>query len=276
TATEIHQLHEALGLQQIDPNVLAKALADRKSNQDRAALLRGLLTKWPDDLELALKLLEAYEDAGDETGGRALARRLRHRGDANTRVRTAVGEYYLRLASKGNGAAKDRDTTEARRTFGEIVEFAPEDPGARRRLGDLLRAHGWYDEAFRQYETLARLVPDDPSVMLLRAAAVEGMGRIEEAVQWTEKGAAGGSPGREGLRAKTSRALASACLAWARDESDRAGRKDEAERLRERARRLLAIDAPASNNVRVLLTWSHPELRADLWSNALGEPMPSG
>ena len=41
---------------------------------------------------------------------------------------------------------------------------------ARRRLGDLLLAHGFFAEAARQYETLARLTPDDAKVLLLRAA----------------------------------------------------------------------------------------------------------
>jgi hypothetical protein len=31
------------------------------------------------------------------------------------------------------------------------VEFAPLDELARRRLGDLYRAHGWFEDAYRQY-----------------------------------------------------------------------------------------------------------------------------
>jgi Ca-activated chloride channel family protein len=272
TAAEIHDLHDALGLRQIDPAVLTKALGDRKTALDRAELLRGLVSQWPDDLELALKLLEAYEDAGDDAGGRALARRLRRRGDANTRVRTAVGEYYLRLAARGVSPAKERDSTEARRTFGEIVEFAPEDPGARRRLGDLLRAHGWYDEAMRQYETLARLSPDDSSVQLLLAAAAQGMGRTEEAIGYTERAAGVGAPEGSPM-AKTSRSLASAFLAWARDEAIKGGHRDEADRLRERARRLSVDTSPGG--IRLILTWSHPELHPELWSNAPGTLMPA-
>jgi Ca-activated chloride channel family protein len=272
TASEIQDLHEALGLRQIDPAALAKALGDRKTHLDRAELLRGLVSQWPDDLELALKLLEAYEDAGDDAGGRALARRLRRRGDANTRVRTAVGEYYLRLAARGSSPGKERDTTEARRTFGEIVEFAPDDPGARRRLGDLLRAHGWYDEALRQYETLARLSPDDTSVQLLLAAAAQGMGRTEEAIRYTEKAAGVGAPDGSSM-ARTSHSMASAFLAWARDEATKAGHQDEADRLRERARRLSVDSNPGG--IRLILTWSHPELHPELWSNAPGTLMPA-
>src|SRR5205085_7146952 len=132
----------------------------------------------------------AHEDAGDDPGGRAWARRLRRRADATAHVWTSVGEYYFRLASRQTGAEAERDRVEAHRTFGELVEFAPDDPAARRRLGDLLRAHGWYDEAFRQYLTLEQLTPDDPAVPLFLAAAAQGMGRVEEAVGWAEKAAA--------------------------------------------------------------------------------------
>jgi tetratricopeptide (TPR) repeat protein len=274
TAADIRELHDALGVKRIEPTVLAQALSKQKTPTDRVHLLRGLVAKWPDDLELALVLLDACEDAGDESTGRALARTLRRRSDATTRVRTAVGEYYLRLSERASGAGRDRDLTEARRTFGEIVEFAPEDPGARRLLGDLLRAHGWYDEAFRQYETLARLVPDDKSVPLLLAAAAQGVGRTEEAIRWTEKATGAGPPDPTNADARTARAFASAFLAWAREEAVRQGRKDEAARLRERARRLTAVDVSQPGTVRIILTWSHPELHPELWSSALGSPMP--
>jgi Ca-activated chloride channel family protein len=88
-------------------------------------------------------------------------------------VRTAVGEFWLRQENEA----------EARRVFSEIVEYAPLDPWARRRLGDLYRAHGWHDDAYREYVTLARLRPDDPSVMLFLARAAAGAGRTDEALR---------------------------------------------------------------------------------------------
>jgi hypothetical protein len=150
TVAELHELHQALGLAQVDPDLLANMLKGAKTPQDKLSVLRAASQKWPDDLELGLRVLDAYEDAGDDGGGRAWARRLRRRADATAHVWTSVGEYYLRVASRQTGAVAEHDATEGRRTFGELVEFAPDDPGARRRLGDLLRAHGWYDEAFRQ------------------------------------------------------------------------------------------------------------------------------
>jgi Ca-activated chloride channel family protein len=276
TAGELRELHDALGMKHLDRALLAKALAERHTDAERLDLLRGLVAKWPDDLELALTLLDALEDARDTGEGRALARRLRRRSDATTRVRTSVGEYYLRLAATETAAMSALDTTEARRTFGEIVELSPDDPGARRLLGDLLRAHGWYEEALRQYETLERLSPDDAEVSLLLALAAEGLGRTEEAIRWTEKAAGAGAPDPTSALAKTSRAFASAFLAWARLPSPTTDDgKDQAARLRERARRLMVADVPDGKSVRFILTWSHPELHPELWSNGLGAPMPA-
>jgi len=100
------------------------------------------------------------------------------------------------------------------------------------------------------------------------------MGRVEEAIRWTEKAGGEGADASSPL-GKTSRALASAYLAWAREDAQKAGRKDEAERLRERARRIAAVDTENAGNVRVVVTWSHPEFHPDLWSNGLGAPMPA-
>ena len=89
----------------------------------------------------------------------------------------AVGEMLIRMG----------EPDEAKRAFAEIVEFAPGDPWARRRLGDLYRAHGWYEESYREYETLTRLLPDDDSVLLLLAAAAAGAGRTDEALRLEER-----------------------------------------------------------------------------------------
>ena len=278
--TELHELHRALGLQSVDPDLLAGMVAKAKTPTDRLGVLRAAATKWPDDLELGLRVLDAHEDASDDGGGRAWARRLRRRADATAHVWTSVGEYYLRVASRETGADADRDRIEARRTFGELVEFAPDDPAARRRLGDLLRAHGWYDEALRQYLTLQTLTPDDPTVPLLIATAAQGLGRVEEAVGWAEKASAAGSPDGKSALSRAARATAATFLAWARDEALRTGKKEDAEKLLARAKRLVAANAKPggqadANAVRILVTWSHPELHPSLWTSTLGTPMPS-
>ncbi len=280
TPVELRALHDALGLASIDPGVLAKTLKEAKTPGERVTKLRALVAVWNKDFALALKLLDALEDAGDDAGARELGRSLRARPDADARVRTAVGELYLRLSARAppSPAQKALDESEARRAFGEIVEFAPEDPVARRRLGDLLRAHGWYVEATRQYETLARLSPDDTSVALLLAAAAEGMGKLEEAVKWTEKGGVSGAPEEGQGPAQTARALAATWLAWGRLEALGAGRADEAKALAARLARVRSterLSGEAHKGTRVALTWTHPELHPTLWTNALGAPMPA-
>jgi Ca-activated chloride channel family protein len=279
TIAEVKELHAALGLRAIDPGVLAKLLKEASSPADRAKKLRALVAVWPDDLALATRLLDALEDAGDDEGARGLARTLRARPDADAQLRTTLGELYLRLAERAKSPEqKADDEAEAHRAFGEIVEFSPDDPVARRRLGDLLRAHGFFAEAARQYETLAKLAPDDPSVTLLRAAAAEGLGKLEEAVQWTEKAGTAGAPDAEQGPARTARAFAATYLAWGRLEAEEKGKKDEAATLTARLVRVLAPDrasAAARKGTRVVLTWSHPELHPTLWTNALSAAMPA-
>jgi tetratricopeptide (TPR) repeat protein len=275
TADDLRRLHAALGLVSMDPGLLAKAIKDAKSPADRVTVLRKHGKTFPDDFNLAMRLLDALEDLGDDEGARALGRSLRARPDADAALRSAVGELSLRLAARAKDPAqKALDEAEARRAFGEIVEFAPDDPVARRRLGDLLRAHGWFAEATRQYETLARLAPDDASVSLLLAAAAEGRGLLESAVKWTEQAGAAGAPNELQSPAVTSRAFASAYLAWGLLDARAASRADEAKTLASRLLRVTSTERHAAGS-RVILTWSHPELHPTLWSNLLRAPMPA-
>jgi len=190
-----------------------------------------------------------------------------------------VGELYLRLADRATTPEEKASLqAEGRRAFGEIVEFAAEDPVARRRLGDLLLAHGFFADAARQYETLARLTPDDTKVQLLQARAAEGQGLLEEALKWAEKGGASGAPDGTSGPAMTARALAATHLAWARLAASDAKKTEELEALSARAARVLSgarLEPDKPNGVRVSLTWSHPELHPSLWSNALGTAMPA-
>jgi Ca-activated chloride channel family protein len=279
TPEEMRELHGALGLKTVDPGILAKLVSDTATPAERAKKLRALLQQFPDDLSLSLELLNAYEDADDRGALRDHARKLRERPDADARVRTAVGELYLRLAERAAPAEeKALLVAEGRRAFGEIVEFAPEDPVARRRLGDLLLSHGFFAEAARQYETLAGLTPDDSKVSLLRAAAAEGQGLLEEALKWAEKGGTSGAPDGSSGAAVTARALAATHLAWARLAAAEGKRADELEALLARATRVLSggrLDPDRPVGVRVSLTWSHPELHPSLWTNALGTAMPA-
>lgn len=277
TPSEVRELHAALGLETMDPSALEKTLAEAKTPALRAAALRKLWIVWPSDFTIARRLLDALEDLGDGEAARALGAELRARPDADAVVRTSAGELYLRLAAKATSPEqRARDEAEARRSFGEIVEFSPNDPSLRRRLGDLLRAHGFYAEAARQYETLARLVPEDPSNAILLASVAEGVGKLEEALRWTDKAGAAGSPDLVQSPATTARAYAVTYLAWAEIAATEAGHADEAKAFAARRRRASTPDKTKVNKgARVVLTWSHPELHPTLWTNALGAAMPA-
>jgi tetratricopeptide (TPR) repeat protein len=279
TPEEMRELHDALGLQNMDPGVLAKLVTEAKSPTELAAKLRALSRQFPDDFELALALLDALEDSSELDSLRDTARRLRARADVDARVRTAVGELYLRLGEREKTPeSKATWVAEAERAFGEIVEFAPQDPVARRRLGDLLLAHGFFADAERQYTTLAALTPDEPKVFLLLAAATQAQGLLEAALKWAEKAGMSGAPDAESGTVATARALSATYLAWGRAEARAAKHSEELEALTARAARVLSPEPGGTGRAqfaRVSLTWSHPELHPTLWTNALGSMMPA-
>ncbi|MGC4092815.1 MAG: AgmX/PglI C-terminal domain-containing protein [Polyangiaceae bacterium] len=275
TPAEMRELHGALGLTSFDALLLEKLIQSTPDARQRAARLNALILEFPDDFALALALLDALEDAGELGSLRDAARRLRERRDADANVRTAVGELYFRLAAREQ-ATSDKEfwLAEARRALGEIVEFAPDDPVARHRLGDLLLSHGFFADAKRQYETLAELVPDDSKVLALLAAAAQGRGQLEEALKWLDRGAAAETP--EASAGLSVRALSATYLAWARADARQQSHAEELSALIARSARVLGkAEAGKPPSVRASLTWSHPELHPTLWSNALGTLMPA-
>jgi hypothetical protein len=139
---------------------------------------------------------------------------LRSDPAADLKARQAVGEALSLFAAD-----------EGLRAFGEIVEFAPFDPSARRTLGDLYLAYGHFEEAAREYAALAWLTPGDPTALLRLARAEAGAGRIDEALRLEERVAeatAGRSSGRDpSAWARAAHALRLAQLrALARDKKD--------------------------------------------------------
>jgi tetratricopeptide (TPR) repeat protein len=102
---------------------------------------------------------------------------------------------------------------EARRTCSELVEYNDEDPETRKRLGDLFLRHGWYEAAYRQYQSLVAMQGDTPLALLRLAAAAAGMGKVDEALRIERKVAAGdGEPGPKDPR-RSARLLSVARLA---------------------------------------------------------------
>lgn len=278
TPEQMRELSQAMGIRTMDAGLLEKLVRETEDAGERVKKLREARTTYPDDLEVALRLVDAIEDTGDRASVRDLAAELRARPDADIRVRGHVAELYFRLStSAANDEEKRADEREARRTLGEIVEFSPDDPVARRRLGDLLLSHDYFAEAARQYETLLKLTPDDPTVSLLLARAEAGQGRLEEAVKWTEKGASAGAPDAAQGPFVNAKIFAALLLSWGKLDAQTAGRVEERKALAARLARVLSgtRNVPPKGAARVIVSWTHPELRPTLMSNALGGMLPA-
>ena len=230
----------------LDPDLDWKPFADRwegaRDDAAKLALLRRWLEVLPHDIDLQLRLMNLLERTGALPEARRVARALRADPLADARVRSEVGELYLRQG----------DEAMARRVFSELVEDAARDSWARARLGDLYLAHGWYDDAYREYQTLLRLRAGDPEVLLELARAAGGAERLDQALRLEQRVSEGDLESDDGLSA-TARLRSTVRLA-----SEMAGSSgDRVERLRQRARTagLLRGVAPTL----VAITWDHPD-----------------
>ena len=167
TPDEVALVRTALGLDASLQWEVFSRLWKRAANADaKLTLVRRWLEVVPEEMDLRLRLLALLEETGRLSEAQELAHDLRADPLADARTRTAVGEFWLR----------QEDEKEARRVFSEIVERTPYDPWARRRLGDLYRAHDWFDDAYREYRALARLRPDDAGVLVLLARGCRRFG----------------------------------------------------------------------------------------------------
>ncbi len=226
TPEDLRTVRGAFGLgTEIDWELVEQVLARATTEPARIRALRRLTWQYPDSFEMKLRLLAALERGERTSEAKRLADRMRADPLADPGVRTAIGEMFLRM---------DRED-EARRVFSEIVEFAPLDELARRRLGDLYRAHGWYADAYRQYQTLTEIRPDDPTALLLLAQAAAGAGRVDEALRLERRLMQTAQPG-------ASQGIARTALLWS---SVRFARLRKAAKDRNDDERLEALNAGA-------------------------------
>lgn len=252
---DLRLVRSAFGLSGgVDWTLVEQVLARATSPQARLRALRDLVEQRPDSFDLKLRLLEELEAQRRMPEALRLADAMRGDPLADAGVRTAIGEMYLRLGREDD----------ARRAFSEIVEFAPLDELARRRLGDLYRAHSWYEDAYRQYATLAVIRPDDPGVLLLLAQAAAGAGRVDEALRLEQRLMETAEPGsREGL-ARIAQLWSSVRFAKLRED---ARRNDDAARLAALTGRMRRSGVlRGAGDLRVSLTWSHPDAQLALWA----------
>lgn len=246
-----------LGLGRLGTTELSEALGRATTPQARLAALRELVRRYPDDLDLMLRLLDTAVEARSPEDVHTTVTALRAHPQADARVRTACGEALLAIG----------DEREARRTFSEIVEFAPDDPLARRRLGDIALSHGWADEAYRQFQMLAQMQNDAPDVLLRQAMAARMAGRLDEAVRLAERVAEQSSTGSAGSVADMAATWIGVELAMAA--SAEGVSPEDLAALRARWRRSPA--ARAAGAVRAVLRWYHPDDGAELWVTLPGD-----
>jgi len=254
TPQDLRTVRAAFGLgQEVDWELVDQVLDRARTDTAKLRAMRRLAMQYSHSFELKLRLLSMLERNGLRPEAVRLADRMRADPLADPGVRTAIGEMFLRMGEE----------TEARRVFSEIVEFAPLDELARRRLGDLYRAHGWFEDAYRQYETLREIRPDDPSVLLLLAQAAAGAGRVNEALGLERRVTQTSEPGSSQGIARTALLLSS--VRYARLFSQ-ARQGDDAERLEEleRRRRRSGVLREAGA-LRVTLVWAHPDAQLGLW-----------
>lgn len=245
TPDQVQYVRERLGLDaQVEWIVFARLWQGAESPEARLRIVRRWLEVAPDDLDLRLRLLSLLEQTGALPEARRVARALHADPLSDAKVRTEVGEFWLRQG----------DEAEARRVFSEIVEHTPLDPWARQRLGDLYRAHGWYDDAYREYRTLSVLRPDDASIWLLLARAAAGAGRVDEALRLEQRLAESTDPGDDEGAPASARLWSWLRLsALAAEADDPSLRSDARRRMRDSG---VLRDPPA---MLVALTFDHPD-----------------
>lgn len=259
----------------IDRALLTKMLVKAKKDPAKLKIVRRFWALSPESLTLRVMLMHLLERTSNLAEAERIAWKLRGDPAADAGVRQQVGEYFLR---RGNRA-------EARRSFSELVEFAPYDPWARRRLGNLLMAQAtqagkakgqraWalhlYADAYREYETLAWLLPADSAVLLLMANAAAGMRRTDWALRLQQRVSEAAEVGSRGnAPAAWARLLTSVRLAHMRLQA-----RDKALKQRLRARGRRAGIFTWARDLSLILTWAHPDARLQLWLRYPGQEKP--
>ncbi|MBK8169059.1 MAG: AgmX/PglI C-terminal domain-containing protein [Sandaracinaceae bacterium] len=248
---EVLLVRTSLGMEPpLEWKVFARMWRSTAVASERLLLIRRWLAVAPDDIDLRLRLLSLLEETHATPEAKRVARGLVQDPLADVRVRTEVGEFYLR----------QHDEEAARRVFSQSVELAPSDPWGREHLGNVYRAHGFTRDAYREYTMLARLRANDTSVLLLLARAANDAGRVDEALRLLQRLSETVDADAQTGAAEIARAFA--VVATAQLRSGVHG-PVPAERVHEREREAGVLRNPP--DVFVALVWKHPDDRPELW-----------
>jgi len=235
----------------LDWSLADAALAKAGGPAQRVTQLRQLCQQHPRSAGCAVRLIQALIDAGQSAEALGVALKMRADGLATPALMQQVGDLL---------AGADRPA-EAMRVYSEIVEFSPDDPTARRLLGDIYLRHGWYEPAYRQFRTLTEASPNDPLAHLRLAAAAAGTGRGDEALRLERKVAAGeGEPGARDPR-RWARLWSAARIARLMLGAAGKGSESLKQSMERSLRRLQVLTAPG---VLFILTWEDLGARLSL------------
>ncbi len=247
---------QELGLGRLDANMMAQALGVANTPGQRLNVLGELARRYPDDMDLATRYLNEAVAQNSAAIVRTQTMRMRGHPQADAKVRTAAGEALFAIG----------DEAEARRTFSEIVEFAPDDPAARQRLGDIALSHGWADEAYRQFQMLAQIENEAAEVLLRQAMAARMAGRLDEAIRLAERVAQESSSGN-GTLGDVASAWIGIELAIAASEPN--AQRSVVDALRSRWR--LSSAARGAGALRLILRWYHPDDAGEMYLQLQGQ-----
>ncbi len=170
----------------VDWDTVDRRLSEIEDPAARLSKLRDYVAREPEDPRGQIRLVQLLAASDQLEQALAVGRRLRDRGLLTLPIARQLGDVLARAQLK----------QEAVRTYSEIVEFDPNNPGSRLLLGDIYLGHGWYEPAYRQYRSVADAAPDDPLAWLRLASAAAGSGRVDEALRLERRVAtAQGRPG---------------------------------------------------------------------------------
>ena len=233
--------------------------------EKRLVEIRKALAAAPSDPEGNLRLLRELVRAGRTAEALALGQRVKETGLLTPELMRRVGDLL----------AHDRQAEQAQRVYSELVEFSPDDRGARQMLGDIYLANRWFDPAYRQYQLLTELSPDVPLFWLRMASAAAGAGRTDEALRIERRvAAAEGTPGPNDPR-RFARLLATNQLASLLVEAKKANADARlSTRVDAMDRELKELSLFSSPGRLIVATWLDP--MTDLLLNMLTDKDPAG